>query len=453
MSRLLPESFLWGAATAAFQIEGSPTADGKAPSIWDTFLANPETASSGDTGEVACDHYRRNAEDVALMRELNLNAYRFSISWPRVMPTGRGEVNKPGLDFYDRLVDQLCEAGIEPLATLYHWDLPLALQDELGGWEHDDSPHIFADYAELIFNRLGDRVRYWLTINEPQVVVEAGYFEAAHAPAKQNVALGYRVGHNLLRAHAYAVQRYRASAHNKGAISFALNTAYSFPHSDSPADFAAAERAMLNFGGWFGDPTYFGDYPAALRARLGALLPEFSPADARLLRRSTDFIGLNYYFSHVVRHAPGNGAMETEVVQQTDVQHTEMDWPVRPDGFRNILKWLSARYEGLPIYITENGAAFADQPDESGFVDDQNRITYLRDHLAAAHAAMADGVDLRGYFVWSLLDNLEWSLGFSKRFGLIRCDHETQKRTIKASGRWYANVARHGDLDVAGGGA
>ncbi len=448
MNPSFPKNFLWGAATAAFQIEGAASADGKGRSIWDTFCARPGNTSGGDTGETACDHYHRYREDVGLMRELNLGAYRFSVSWPRVVPAGRGQVNEAGLSFYDRLVDALCEAGIEPFVTLYHWDLPEALQTKIGGWAHDDSPSIFADYAELIFDRLGDRVSYWLTINEPHVIVEAGYFEGVHAPGIKDRALGYRVGHNLLRAHAYAVQRYRRSRRNTGAISFALNTAYSFPESDAPDDTAAAERAMLNFGGWFGDPAYFGDYPAVLRERLGSLLPEFSPEDASLLKRSMDFVALNYYLSDIVRHAPGAGLMETEVVPQPDTPHTEMGWPIRPDGLNRILHWLNERYRGLPIYITENGAAVNDQPDESGFVNDQDRINYLREHLAAAGTAIAEGVDLRGYFAWSLLDNLEWSLGFSKRFGLIRCNHETQQRTIKASGRWYADVIRHGETDV-----
>lgn len=448
MSVVFPRNFTWGAATAAFQVEGAARADGKGPSIWDAFCAVPGNTSTGDTGDVACDHYHRYRDDVALMRQLSLNAYRLSISWPRVLPAGLGDVNEAGLEFYDRLVDALCEAGIEPLVTLYHWDLPQALQEEFGGWAHDDSPDIFADYAELIFDRLGDRVRYWLTINEPQVIVEAGYFAGVHAPGIKDRALGYRVGHNLLRAHAYAVQRYRSCKHNAGAISFALNTAYSFPFSDALDDTIAAERALLNFAGWFGDPPYFGDYPAVLRERLGQLLPEFSPEDARLLKRSTDFVALNYYFSDIVRHAPGAGLMETEVIPQPDTPHTEMGWPIRPDGLHRLLHWLNSRYSDLPIYITENGAAMDDQPDTSGFVDDQDRIAYLRNHLAAIGAAMAEGVDLRGYFAWSLLDNLEWSLGFSKRFGLIRCDHETQQRTIKASGRWYADVARHGEIDV-----
>ncbi len=442
------DRFLWGAATAAYQIEGAARSDGRGPSIWDVFLATPGKSVTGDTGEVACDHYHRSSEDIGLMRQLNLNAYRFSVSWPRVMPEGRGPVNARGLDFYDRLVDQLIAAGIEPLVTLYHWDLPAALQMEFGGWAHDDSPHWFADYAELIFNKLGDRVRLWLTLNEPWCSVDGGYFHGAHAPGIRDRALGYRAGHNLMRAHAYAVERFRAlpvGRERGGQISFALNMSYSFPATSSSEDAAAAERAMLNFGGWFTDPPHFGDYPSVMRERLGALLPEFTADDARRLRRSMDFLAVNYYLSDVVRHAPGNGPMETELAPQPHVKHTEMNWPIVPEGFYALLHWLNKRYDGLPIYVTENGAACNDQPDAEGFVNDQDRIAYLRDHFEAARAAQAEGVDLRGYFVWSLLDNLEWSLGFNKRFGLIRCDFETGRRTIKASGRWYADfIARGG---------
>lgn len=429
---------LLGAATAAYQVEGAARDDGKGPSVWDVFCAIPGRTADGDTGEVACDHYHRWRDDVELMRRLNLRAYRFSVSWPRVIPAGRGAVNGTGLAFYERLVDALLEAGIEPVVTLYHWDLPAALQFELGGWLHADSAHVFADYAELMFKRLGDRVRHWITLNEPWVVVDAGYLHGVHPPGVKDRALGYRAGHNLLRAHAYAVARFRGLQPADGRISFALNTSYSFPASRSPRDAAAAERAMLNFGGWFTDPPWFGDYPAVLRERLGALLPKFSSEDARLLRRSMDYLALNYYTSDVVRQADGVGPMELEILPQPGVATTEMGWPIRADGFHALLHWLNRRYAGLPIYVTENGAACPDQPDTRGYVDDQDRIAYLRDHLDAALRARDEGVDLRGYFVWSLMDNLEWSAGYAKRFGLVHCDRDTLKRTIKASGQWYA---------------
>ncbi len=447
--RTFPKEFAWGAATAAFQIEGAAREDGKGPSMWDVFCHTPGRTVSGDHGDIACDHYHRYRDDVALMRALNLGAYRFSVSWPRVMPTGRGTVNTAGLDFYDRLVDALCQAGIAPFITLYHWDLPAALQMELGGWAHDDIAPIFADYAEVVFRRLGDRVRMWMTLNEPWCSVDGGYFHGVHAPGIRDRALGYRAGHNLLRAHAYAVARYRALGRRDGAISFALNTSYSFPESDSAADRAAARRAIENFGGWFADPCRFGDYPAVMRERIGDQLPAFSAEDAALLTNSMDYIAINYYTSEVVRHAAGRPPMDVEIVPQPDRKHTEMNWPVRADGFHRLLHWLNDRYGGLPLYITENGAACPDRPDKTGFVDDQDRIEYLRDHLGAVHQAICEGVPVRGYFAWSLMDNLEWSMGYSKRFGLVRCDFDTQRRTIKASGLWYRRLIETGVLEAA----
>jgi beta-glucosidase/6-phospho-beta-glucosidase/beta-galactosidase len=278
-------------------------------------------------------------------------------------------------------------------------------------------------------------------------VVDGGYFNGVHAPGMKDRALGYRVGHHLLRAHAYAVARYRASRHGDGQISLALNMSYSFPDSDSAEDRAAAERAMLNFGGWFGDPVHFGDYPAVMRSRLGSLLPQFSAEDRALLKGSIDFITLNYYTSDRIRHAPGENAMDAAIVPQPLLPKTEMGWPIVPTGLYRLLRWLSQRYSGLPIVIAENGAALDDQPDDDGFVDDPDRIRYLADHIAAMAAAVSGGVDVRGYFAWSLMDNLEWSLGYSKRFGLIRCDRETLARTIKASGHWYAGVIAAGRID------
>jgi beta-galactosidase len=443
-----PSDFLWGAATAAYQVEGAAAEGGRGPSIWDVFTRIPGRVTNGDTGDVTCDHYHRFAEDVQLMQDLNLRAYRFSVSWPRVLPQGRGPVNVPGLDFYDRLLDRLCDAGIEPLVTLYHWDLPAALQMELGGWLHPDLPHLFADYASLIFARLGDRVRLWMTINEPWCVVDGGYFSGGHAPGARNREWGYQVAHNLLRAHAYAVARFRSSGRDDGAISFGLNMPYSYPASESEQDREAAARAMQAFGGWFADPVCYGDYPGVMRERLGTLLPTFAAEDARLLQGSMDYIGLNYYYSDVVRHVPGVGEMDHERVPQPQWPQTEMGWPIVPDGLRRLLHWLTERYPSLPIYITENGACFDDKPDEAGLVNDQMRIGFLQDHLAAALAAMSEGINVRGFFVWSLVDNFEWACGYAKRFGLIRCDFETQRRTVKASGRWYARFIASGQLEA-----
>lgn len=442
-----PPDFLWGAATAAYQIEGAAYDDGKGPSTWDVFCRIPGRTVAGDHGEVACDHYHRWREDVALMTQLGLKSYRFSLSWPRIMPQGRGAMNAAGLDFYDRLVNELLRADITPLVTLFHWDLPAALQFELGGWLHDDLPRLFADYAEVVFSRLGDRVTNWITLNEPWVVVDAGYFHGVHPPGIKDRAQGYRAAHNLLRAHAYAVARYRGGSYKPGQISFALNTAYSFPATNAPADIAAAQRAIENFAGWFTDPPHFGEYPTSLRERLGSLLPEFSAEDSRLLRRSMDFLALNYYTSDVQKFVAGAGPMDAQLVEQPHIPRTEMNWPMMPEGFYRLLHWLHARYDKLPIYITENGAACPDKPDARNFCDDQDRISYLREHIGAAARAMSEGVNLKGYYVWSLMDNLEWSAGFAKRFGLVHVDRATQKRTIKASGQWYSRLIRENAIE------
>jgi len=435
--------FLWGAATAAFQVEGAACEDGRGPSIWDVFLASGGRTARGETGAVTCDHYHRWREDVELMRQLNLQAYRFSISWPRVIPAGSGPHNEAGWWFYERLVDALLAAGIEPFVTLYHWDLPAALQTRLGGWANPEIAFIFADYAEAAFRRLGDRVRLWTTLNEPWVVVNAGYFEGVHPPGLRDRRLGFVAAHNLLRAHAHAVTRFRTICPD-GSIGIVLNGGYAFAVADTPEDKAAAERAMVAQLGWFGDPACLGGYPLLLRERLGAVLPEFSSEEVALLKHGVDFIGLNYYFSEVVRHAPGGGLCDVEVVPQPHRLHTAMGWPVTPEGFCPLLRWLGGRYAGVPIYVTENGAAFDDCPDESGYVQDPQRIAYLGEHISAVQQARAEGVDVRGYFVWSLLDNLEWAEGFSKRFGIVRCDFETLRRTIKASGHWYARLIAEG---------
>lgn len=437
-----PPCFRWGVATSALQIEGAAARDQRGPCIWDQFCRRPGAIADGSNADTACDHVRRYRDDVRLMSSLGLGAYRFSISWPRVMPTGQGRVNPTGLDFYDALVDELLTAGIEPVATLYHWDLPQSLQEEMTGWLHDDLPLLFADYAQLIFDRLGDRVTSWITINEPWCIVDGGYFNGAHPPGLTDRRAGYRAAHNLLRAHAYAVARYRSSRYNTGQITFALNTHYSFAHSNDPQDRDAAQRAMLNFAGWFADPAHFGDYPAVLRERLGDLLPVFSTGDQTLLAGSMDYVALNYYLSDVIRHAPGQGEMEYEPVAQPHRLHTEMGWPVVPDGLTHILLWLHERYDQLPIHVTENGAAFADHPDDTGRVNDPQRITYLRDHLHAVAGALERGVDVRGYHVWTLMDNFEWSHGYTKKFGIVRCDFDTLERTIKQSGHWYADLVR-----------
>lgn len=436
-----PPSFLWGAATSAYQIEGSPLADGAGPSNWHLFAHTPGRTHQGQTGDVACDHYRRWRQDVALMRELGLRAYRFSVAWSRVLPEGRGRVNAAGLDFYSRLVDALLDAGIVPNLTLHHWDLPAAL-DEAGGWLADDSAGWFADYAAVVARALGDRVPLWATLNEPWVVMDAGYVHGTHAPGLAVPALAPRVAHNLLRAHGAAVRACRAET--RGRIGIVLNLEPKVAAGPAPADAAAAARDDAYMNRWFLEGLTAGRYPDELAALFGAGWPEFPHEDFALIREPIDWLGVNYYTRAVVRDAPGSLPPRAAKVRQPDALYTELDWEVWPQGLTDVLLWVKARTP-LPLYITENGAAFPDPPTApAAGLDDPLRVEYLRAHLRAAAAALARGVDLRGYFVWSLLDNYEWAAGYAKRFGIVHVDHATQRRTPKASARFYHEVAASG---------
>ncbi len=437
MPRGFPADFRFGAATSAYQIEGAHEADGKGRNWWDDWADEPGRIQHAPTVHTTCDHYRLFADDVARMRDLNLNAYRFSVNWSRVLPNGRGQINPAGLDFYSRLVDELLAADVAPMITLYHWDLPSALQRDVNGWLSDEIVDVFADYAEFMFRRLGDRVSTWMTFNEPWVSVIAGYLDGVHPPGVKDRRLCYQAAHQIIRSHGAAAERFR-NALPDAELGIAINTTYAYPASNRAADRAAAERAMLDFAGWFTDPVVFGDYPAEVRAAYGDLLPALSDVDQRRLKTSTDYIGVNYYFSDVVAHADDDGPLRLKRDKPVDRIVTVTDWPVVPEGLKDLLLWFHERY-GKPLAVTENGAAFDDQPDENEFVQDDDRIAYLRDHLAACAAAMEAGVDLRGYYAWSLLDNLEWNSGFSRRFGLMRTNFETQQRTMKASGRWYAD--------------
>jgi beta-glucosidase len=434
---LFPADFLWGAATSAYQIEGSPLADGAGPSIWHEFAHTPGRTCDGNTGDVACDHYRRYRDDVALMGELGLNAYRFSASWSRVLPEGRGRVNPPGLGFYERLVDALLEQGIQPMLTLYHWDLPAAL-DRLGGWLNPDSAHWFADYAQLLFQALDDRVKLWVTLNEPWVVVDGGYLHGVLAPGQRNLFAAPRASHHLLRAHAAAVQAYRATGRHQ--IGLVVNLEPKYPATETTEDLAATMRADAYWNRQYLDPVFLGAYPPELGEIFGAAWPAFPAADLDFIRQPLDFLGVNYYSRQVVRHDPQDWPLQSARVRQPQQTYTSLDWEVYPPGLTDLLEWVAHRYGPLPLYITENGAAFYDPPHATGRVDDPLRQRYLRDHLRAALEARQKGVDLRGYFAWSLLDNFEWAHGYSPRFGLVHVDYATQQRTIKGSGRFYAKV-------------
>ena len=438
-----PPGFLWGAATSAYQIEGSPLADGAGPSIWHRFVRTPGLVAGGDTGDVACDHYRRFSDDVALMKSLGLTAYRFSIAWARVLPEGRGRVNAAGLGFYERLVDALLAAGIRPMATLYHWDLPAALDDR-GGWLNPDIADWFADYARVVFRALDDRVPLWATLNEPWVVTDGGYLHGALAPGHRNRFEAPIASHQLLRAHAKAVQAYRAEGRH--AVGLVVNIEPKVPATQDPADLAATERAHAYMNRQYLDPVLLGRYPEEMREVFGEAWPEWPQADMALIREPIDFLGINYYTRNVVRHDDAAWPVRASMVRQKQATYTETGWEVFPRGLTDTLLWIKQRYGAVPQYVTENGAALYDPPvAEGGRIADPLRVDYYRKHLGAVADALRQGVDLRGYFAWSLLDNLEWSLGFSKRFGIVHVNFETQQRTLKDSARYYADVvARHG---------
>ncbi len=433
-----PAQFLWGSATSAYQVEGSPLADGAGPSIWQRFCHTPNMVRDGDTGDVACDHYRRYREDVALMSGLGLNAYRFSVAWSRVVPAGRGAVNKAGLDFYERLVDALLKHGIEPMVTLFHWDLPAALDDR-GGWLNPDIADWFADYATIVFRRLDDRVKLWATLNEPWVVTDGGYLHGALAPGHRNRFEAPIATHQLLRAHGSAVQAYRAAGRHK--IGVVVNLEPKYSASDAAADRAATVRADAYMNRQFLDPMLLGRYPDELAEIFGEAWPHWPAADLELIKQPIDFVGINYYTRNVTRFDPGAWPLRAGPVRQKRATYTETGWEVFPQGLTDMLVSVKQRYGNPPLYITENGAAFFDPPTAEGDrIDDPLRVDYLRKHVAAMHAAIQAGVDVRGYFAWSLLDNFEWSLGYSKRFGIVHVDFETQKRTPKNSAHLYSKI-------------
>ena len=435
-----PADFVWGAATSAYQVEGSPFADGAGMSIWHRFSRTPGRIEDGSNADVACDQYRRYRDDIALMRELELQAYRFSIAWARVLPAGRGPVNTAGLDHYSRLVDALLEHGIQPCVTLYHWDLPAALDDR-GGWVNPDIAGWFADYATVMFRALGDRVPLWSTLNEPWVVVDGGYLHGVHAPGHRSVFEAPLAAHNLLRAHGAAVQAYRSLG--RGQIGIVVNLEPKDAASDSAADRAATARADASMNRYYLDALFRGEYPAELAGIFGAAWPDFAPGDFALIGAPIDFLGINYYTRSVVEDDPAAFPVRARAVRQPGAVYTETGWEVHPSSLIRLLDWVKERYGDLPLYITENGAAFHDPPTASGGrVDDPPRVEYYREHLRALQMALARGANVRGYFAWSLLDNMEWACGYTKRFGLVHVDFATQLRTPKSSAFFYRDVIR-----------
>ena len=438
-----PKDFLWGAATSAYQIEGSPLADGAGMSNWHRFSHTPGMVTDGDTGDIACDHYNRFQSDVDLMAELGLNAYRFSIAWGRVLPDGTGRVNEKGLDFYSRLVDALLEKNIKPNATLYHWDLPVALDDR-GGWLNRDISEWFADYATIVFDKLGDRVPMWATINEPWVIMDGGYMHGVHAPGHRSLFEAAIVSHNILRAHGRGVQAFRANSHTKAAqVGLVVNLEPKYAASDSAEDVAATARADAYMNRQYLDPVFKGSYPEELAEVFGEAWPEWPDEDFQLIREKFDFLGINYYTRGVTKDDPSSIPVRASKVHQPDHVYMETGWEVFPDALRRILVWVKERYGDIPLYITENGSTFYDPPAAiDGVVDDPLRVDCLKGNLHAVSQAMTEGAPVMGYFAWSLLDNFEWSHGYSKRFGVVHVNYSTQERTIKSSGTLYSEVIR-----------
>lgn len=452
-TRAFPEGFRWGAATAAYQIEGAADEDGRTPSIWDTFSRAPGKVRNGDTGDVAADHYHRMREDVALMAELGLTDYRFSVSWPRVQPTGRGPAVQKGLDFYRALVDELLERRIRPVLTLYHWDLPQELEDA-GGWPVRATAERFAEYAGLVADALGDRVPLWTTLNEPWCSAFLGYAEGVHAPGRTEPEAALRAAHHLNLGHGLAVGVLRERLPVRAEVSLTLNLAAVRPHTASAADADAARRVDALANRIWLDPVFHGRYPEDLR-RDTAALTDWSfveDGDLAAISRPVDVLGLNYYAPTVVAAgghvgpSPWPGAREHVRFVPAPGPRTAMDWPVDAEGLYELLARLRDELPDTPVLITENGAAYDDYADPEGEVHDPERIAYLRSHLDAVHRAIADGADVRGYFLWSLLDNFEWAYGYGKRFGMVHVDFASQRRTPKDSARWYAGVIARGGL-------
>jgi len=432
----LPPDFRFGTSTASYQIEGAATEDGKGPSVWDTFVAQPGRIVDGSTGDVACDHYHRWREDVELLRRLGADGYRFSIAWPRIQPTGAGAVNEAGLAFYDRLVDALLEAGVQPMATLYHWDLPQALEDE-GGWLNRDTALRFGEYAGLVAGRLGDRVTHWCPVNEPNVVTMSGYALTELAPGRGLLFDALPVAHHLLLGHGLAVAALRA--HARGQVGTATNHMPVWPLTDDPADAAAAGYLDLLWNRLFADPVLLGRYPDAF---VGAM-PGPVAEDLALIFQPLDFYGLNYYNPMGVRAAPAGSPIPFEYADLTGYPTTDFGWPIVPSGLTDLLVDFRYRYPTMPpVVITESGCSFNAGPDEHGVVDDQARIDYLDAHVRAVADAVSRGADVRGYYCWSLMDNFEWAQGYTQRFGLVHVDYATQVRTPKRSFDWYADLVR-----------
>jgi beta-glucosidase len=439
LASVFPPDFLWGVASSAYQVEGAVQEDGRGLSIWDRFAATPGRTYEGQTGEFATDHYHRMAEDVALMAELGIRAYRFSVAWPRVLPDGVGRVNELGLDFYDRLVDALLSHGIQPAVTLYHWDLPVALQDR-GGWQDRDTAFAFADYSEIVARRLGDRAKRWITMNEPWCAAYLGHGNGEHAPGLRDVHAAIAAGHHLLLGHGLALPRLRATV--AGAeVGITIDFSPGYAADASPETAAAVNRHDDFRNRWFADAIFRGSYPQGLFDALGGSPPPVEPGDMAAISAPVDFLGVNYYSRSIIR-APQTGAgteVGAEYVELAPgATYTEMGWEVFPQGLSDLLMQLHDDYHPRALIVTENGAAFDDDWNGDSEVRDPQRVSYLAGHVEAMAQAMQRGAPVTGYFLWSLTDNFEWAYGYNKRFGIVYIDYPTQRRIVKDSGRWYA---------------
>jgi beta-glucosidase len=466
-----PPGFVWGTATASYQIEGAVAEDGRTPSIWDTYSRTPGKVVDGDTGDVADDHYHRYGEDVGIMRELGVGSYRFSVAWPRITPSVTqhelGPVNEAGLAFYDRLVDELLAAGITPAATLYHWDLPQALEDA-GGWTNRATAERFAEYAEVVAARLGDRIGTFITLNEPWCSAYLGYASGVHAPGRTEPASALAAVHHLNLAHGLATAAVRRAA-PQAQVALTLNLAWVRPATGSEADANAARRIDGLQNRVFLDPAMRGEYPADVLADTSSVTDWafVQDGDLELIRQPIDALGLNYYSPTIVRAYDGDGpraeadghgdgaasawpACEDVEFPPQPGPKTDMGWGIDPRGMTELLLRLARDYPDVDLYVTENGAAYPDVVAEDGAVHDLDRIAYLQQHLAAVHDAITAGANVRGYYLWSLLDNFEWAYGYSKRFGIVHVDYDSQRRTVKDSGRWYAGVVRRNAVDARG---
>lgn len=445
---VFPKDFLWGTATSSYQIEGAVREDGRGESIWDRFCDTPGKVFNGDSGAIADDHYHRYKEDIGLMKELGVNSYRFSVAWPRIYPEGKGDVNQKGLDFYNALVDELLKAGIEPFVTLYHWDLPQALQD-IGGWENRDVIDRYVEYASTVFKVLGDRVKLWLTHNEPWVVSFVGNAEGRHAPGLKDFALAVNVSHHLLLSHARAVEVYR-QMNLGGKIGITLNLTPAYAATDSKEDAEAAKIADGYMNRWFLDPVFKGSYPEDILKLYNEKLnaPVVKEGDMKTISGSKiDFLGINNYTRAVVKRTDNSSLLGYEGIKPEGL-YTEMDWEVYPQGLYDLLTRVDRDYGSPEMYITENGAAFKDDKVVDGRIKDYDRLDYIKQHLIAANRAIQDGVKLRGYFVWSLMDNFEWDWGRSKKFGIIHVDYNTLERSFKESACWYREVVKNGGFSL-----